>query len=143
MRYQSALARRSEISFARQLFSIIFFIRAVEQNFAEPVPESFRCKIALYSSPITNRDRARLLRDNHRDRIRFFRNAETRAMPQTKTAVERFALAHWENTGRRRDPAAAQDHAAIMQRRFRMKQRKQQLRRENRVHDHARVLVNL
>ena len=39
MRYQSAVASRREITFARQLFRIIFFIIAMEEHFAEPLPK--------------------------------------------------------------------------------------------------------
>ena len=54
MRYQSAVASRSEISFARQLFRIIFFIITVEQDLAEPLSESLGCKVPLDSAPVTN-----------------------------------------------------------------------------------------
>ena len=122
MRYQSAVASRREINFARQLFRIIFFIIAMEQHFAEPLPECFRGKIALDSAAMTDRDPAGFLRDHDRDRVRFFGDPERRAMPQAETAIERLALAHRENAGRGGDPAVAHDHAAIVQRRFRMKQ---------------------
>ena len=39
MRYQSAVASRREISFAPQLFRIIFFIIAMEEHFPEALPE--------------------------------------------------------------------------------------------------------
>src|SRR5450432_3103422 len=114
MRYQSAVASSREVSFARQLFRIIFFIIAVEQDFAEPLPESFRCKIPLDPSAVTNRNRAGLLGNNHGDRVGFLRNAQTRAMPQAEAAIEGFALAYRKNAGRRSDPTVAKNYAAIV-----------------------------
>ena len=51
MRYQSAVASRREVSFARQLFRISFFMVTMEQNFPEPLPECLRRKIPLNPTP--------------------------------------------------------------------------------------------
>src|SRR4029453_19187395 len=99
MRYQSAVASRREVSFARQLFRISFFMVTMEQNFTEPLPECLRRKIPLNPAPVTDRNGARLFRDDDGDGIRFFGNAESGSMPQTKTAIEGFALANWKNAG--------------------------------------------
>ena len=56
MRYQSAVARRREVSFARQLFRISFFMGAVEQDFAEALPKSFRGEIPFEPAAMTDRD---------------------------------------------------------------------------------------
>ncbi len=96
-------------------------MRAVEQYFAETLPESLRGKIPFEPAAMTDGNRSRLLRDHNRNGVRFLRNAERGPVPQTKTAIERLALAHGKNTGRGRDPAVAQDHSAIVERRFWMK----------------------
>src|SRR5688572_4183817 len=46
MRYQSVVASRREINFARQLFRICFFIfiSALQQDFADALAETFRSK---------------------------------------------------------------------------------------------------
>ncbi len=82
MRYQSAVASRREVSFARQLFRIIFFMVTMEQNLAEPLPERLRRKIPLEPAPITDRNRARFFGNDDRDRIRFLGNTERGSMSQ-------------------------------------------------------------
>ena len=69
MRYQRVVARRREINFARQLFRISFFISALEENFANPLSESFRGEIALDPAPVADRNPPRLFRDYDGDRI--------------------------------------------------------------------------
>ena len=51
-------------------------------------------------------------------------------MPKAEAAIKRFALAHRENAGGGSDPTVAHNHAAIVERRFRMEKRKQKLGRE-------------
>ena len=63
-------------------------------------------------------------------------------MTQTQTAIERLALAHRKNAGRGRDAAIADDDAAIVQRRLRMKEREQQLDRKIRINRHPGLFVN-
>src|SRR6266480_353726 len=133
MRYQSAVASRREVSFARQLFRISFFMVTMEQNFAEPLPESLRRKIPLEPAPMTNRNRAGLFGNDDRNRVRFLGNAKRGAMPQSQTAIERLPLADREDASRGRDPAVSQDHAAVVQRRFGMKEREQQFSRKSPV----------
>jgi hypothetical protein len=53
MRYQRAVARRREVSFAGQLFRISFFM-TMEQDFAEALPETFGGKVAFNPPAITN-----------------------------------------------------------------------------------------
>src|SRR6266513_4190942 len=80
MRYQSVVASRSEINFARQLFRISLFIFAVQQNFRDPLPEGLRCDIALDSAPVANGNAACLFGDDYRDGIRFLSYSEPGAM---------------------------------------------------------------
>ena len=54
MRYQSVVASRREINFARQLFRICFFISALEQDFGDALAEAFRREIALDPPPVTD-----------------------------------------------------------------------------------------
>src|SRR5204863_9831149 len=54
IRYQSVVASRREINFARQLFRISFFISALEQQFADTFAESFRGKAALDPAAMTD-----------------------------------------------------------------------------------------
>src|SRR3954469_20716984 len=63
IRYQSVVASRREINFARQLFRISFFISPLEQQFADALPERFRSEIPLDSPAVTNRNTACLFRD--------------------------------------------------------------------------------
>src|SRR2546423_15146533 len=81
IRYQSVVANRSEINFARQFFRISLFILAVQQNFGDPLTESLRSEIALDSSPMTNGNCAGLLRNDHRHAIRFFSTPQSRPVP--------------------------------------------------------------
>ena len=80
IRYQSIVASRTDINFARQFsrvslasrteinFARQFFIIAVQQNFRDPVAKCFRSKIALDSPPVTNGNTASLFRGDHRYR---------------------------------------------------------------------------
>src|SRR5437588_11634292 len=63
-------------------------------------------------------------------------------MAQTKTAIQCLTLAHRENAGRSSNSAVADDHAAVMQRRFRMKNAEKQLHRKIRIERHAGFFVN-
>src|SRR3954463_15380719 len=60
IRYQSVVASRREINFARQLFRISFFISPLEQQFADAFAESLRGKAALDPAAMANRDPAGL-----------------------------------------------------------------------------------
>src|SRR5947207_502582 len=60
IRYQSVVASRREINFARQFFRISLFIFGVQQDFRDPLAERLRSEIALNSSPMTNGNTARL-----------------------------------------------------------------------------------
>src|SRR6266849_2881205 len=50
IRYQSVVASKREINFARQFFRISFFIIAVQENFADAFAECFRSEPALDSA---------------------------------------------------------------------------------------------
>jgi len=80
MRYQSVVARRREINFARQLFRIRLFIFTVQQNFRDSLTERFGCEIALDSAPMANGNSACLFGHDHRDGIRFLSDSEPGAM---------------------------------------------------------------
>ena len=64
-------------------------------------------------------------------------------MPQTKTAIEGFALADWKNAGGGGNSTVAQDHAAIVQRGFRLKKGEEQFRRKRCIDDHSRFFIDL
>src|SRR6266508_579674 len=66
IRYQSVVASRREINFARQFFRIILFIFAVQQNLRDPLTKSLRSEIALNSTPVTNGNTAGLFGDDYR-----------------------------------------------------------------------------
>ena len=91
---------------------------------------------------MANRNATRLLRNNDRDGVRFFGDAERRPMAQAKTAIQCLTLAHRENAGRSSNSAVADDHAAVMQRRFRMKNAEKQLDRKIRIERHPGFFVN-
>ena len=80
IRYQSVVASRREINFARQFFRISLFIFAVQQNLRDPLAESLRSEIALNSPPVTNGNTARLFGDDYRDGIRFLSNPKPGAV---------------------------------------------------------------
>src|SRR5262245_51134834 len=80
IRYQSVVASRREINFARQFFRISLFIFGVQQNFRDPLAKGFRGKIALNSAPVTNGNTARLFGDDDRYGIRFLGNPEAGTM---------------------------------------------------------------
>src|SRR5262249_27538708 len=77
IRYQSVAASRSEINFACQFFRISLFILAVQQNFRNPLTETFRSEIALNSAPMTNGNRTGLLRNYYCHGIGFFSDPQT------------------------------------------------------------------
>src|SRR5207237_1941903 len=64
IRYQSVVASRREINFARQFFRISLFIFAVQQDFRDPLTERLRSEIALDSAPMTNGNTACLFGDD-------------------------------------------------------------------------------
>src|SRR3954466_14474819 len=64
IRYQSVVASRREINFARQLFRISFFISSLQQQFANPLAERFRSKIAFDPASLANRNTPGLFRNN-------------------------------------------------------------------------------
>src|SRR5436190_604747 len=72
--------RLCRINFARQLFRIILFIFAVQQNFRDPLTERLWCEIALDSPPVANGNSTRLFGDDYRDGIRFLSYSEPGAM---------------------------------------------------------------
>src|SRR5947208_8553695 len=80
IRYQSVVASRSEINFARQFFRISLFIIAVQQNFSDPLTKRLRSEIALNSPPMTNGNAASLFGYDHRHGVRFLGDPEARAM---------------------------------------------------------------
>src|SRR5438034_10942800 len=71
IRYQSVVASRSEINFARQFFRISFFIFAVQQNFGNALTERLWSEIALDSSPMTNGNIACFLGHDDGHGVRF------------------------------------------------------------------------
>src|ERR1043166_2681420 len=89
MRYQSVVASRREINFARQFFRISLFIFAVQQNLRDPLPKCLRRKIALNSTPMTNGNTARFFGDNYRHGVRLFGDPQSGPMTQSETAIER------------------------------------------------------
>src|SRR5439155_5172131 len=123
IRYQSVVASRREINFARQFFRISLFIIAMQQNFRDALTKCFRSEIALDSPTVTNGNTASLFRDNHRYRVRFLGDSEASAMPQSQTSVQRLPLTNRENAGRGRNPAVANDDAAIVKSRLWVKDR--------------------
>src|ERR1700746_185241 len=80
IRYQSVVASRREINFARQFFRISLFIFAVQQNLRDSLAKGLRSKIALHSPPATNGNTARLFGDDYRHCVRFLSNPESGAM---------------------------------------------------------------
>src|SRR4029077_17854487 len=116
IRYQSVVASRREINFARQFFRISLFIFAVQQNFRDSLPERFRCEIALDSTPMANGNTACLFRDDYRHGIRFLGNPKPCAMTQSQAAIQCFALTHRKNAGRSCDSSITNNHSAIVQR---------------------------
>src|SRR5207247_3575957 len=66
IRYQSVVASRREINFARQFFRISLFIFGMQQNLRDPLTKSLRSEIALNSTPVTNGNTACLFGDDYR-----------------------------------------------------------------------------
>src|SRR6266852_2941449 len=79
IRYQSVVASRREINFARQFFRINLFIFAVQQNLRDPLAKGLRSKIALNSPPMANGNTTRLFGDDYRHGVRFLSNPEAGA----------------------------------------------------------------
>ena len=80
IRYQSVVASRSEINFARQFFRISLFILAVLQNFGNALAERLWSEIALNSSAVTNGNSACLFRYDDSDGVRFLGDSEPGAV---------------------------------------------------------------
>src|SRR5438552_14819719 len=80
IRYQSVVARRSEINFACQFFRISLFIFAVQQNFGNALTERLWSEIALNSTPVTNGNSACLLRYDDGNGVRFLSDSEPGAV---------------------------------------------------------------
>src|SRR5438034_1416618 len=80
IRYQSVVASRNEINFARQFFRISLFILAVQQNFGDPLPKRLGIEIALNSAPVANGNTAGLFRNDHRHGIGFLGDPEPGAV---------------------------------------------------------------
>src|SRR5438876_2739282 len=76
IRYQSVVASRSEINFARQFFRISLFILAVQQNFGNALSERLRGEIALNSAPVTNGNSACLFRYDDSHGVLFLGDSE-------------------------------------------------------------------
>ena len=74
------VASSREISFARQFFRMNLFIIRMQKNFGDTLPKCLRREIALNSAPVTNGNSASLLRNDDRNRVRFFSNTETGAV---------------------------------------------------------------
>src|SRR5437764_8726899 len=127
IRYQSVVASRREINFACQLFRISFFIGPLQQNFANPLVKTFRGKTPFDPPAVTNGNSTGLLRNDHGNRVRFFRQTEPGAMTQSEAAIERLTLTNRKNTGRGRNAAIANNDAAIVQGCFGMKDGQHQL----------------
>ena len=70
-----------------------------------------------------------LFRYDDRDGVRFFRDSKCRTMPEAQSAVEVFALADRKDAGRRDDPIVPNNHATIVERCLREKNRDQKLLR--------------
>src|SRR5438034_3506617 len=94
IRYQSVVARRSEINFARQFFRISLFIFAVQQNFGNALAKCFWSEIALNSSPVANGNSACLFRYDDSDGVRFLSDSEPGAVTYSRTAVTCFRLTY-------------------------------------------------
>src|SRR6187399_2052865 len=80
IRYQSVVASRRVINFARQLFRISFFISPLEQQFADAFPESLGSKAAFDPAAMANGKAARFLRNDHGDGVGFLRDPEPGAV---------------------------------------------------------------
>src|SRR5712691_3665432 len=63
-------------------------------------------------------------------------------MTQAQAAIERLALADWKNTGGGGNSAIANDHPAVMQRGFRMKNSQSELDGKIGVERHPRLFVD-
>src|SRR5205085_2942596 len=84
-------------------------------------------KIALNPATMANGNPSRLFRDNDCHGVRFFGDPQGSPMTQTEAAIQSFPLAYRKNAGRSRDPTVSNDDSAVMQRRFRMENAKDQL----------------
>src|SRR5262245_51793771 len=87
IRYQSVVASRREINFARQFFRIRLFIFAVQQYLRDPLAESLWSEIALNSTPMTNGNITRLFGDDDRHGVRLFSNSEPGSMTQSQASI--------------------------------------------------------
>src|SRR5262252_5699207 len=91
---------------------------------------------------MTNGNSARLLGNYDSDGVRLFGNSESGAVPQPETAIQCFPLAHGKNACRSCDPSVPNDHSAVMQCGFWMKDRQHQFDRKLAVDDDASFLIN-
>src|SRR5947199_3258914 len=70
IRYQSVVASRREINFARQFFRISLFIFVIQQDSQNSLAKSARRKMASISTPMTNENPARPFAYNYRSATR-------------------------------------------------------------------------
>ena len=68
--------------------------------------------------------------------VKACKASESGTMPQTQRAVKVFALAHREDAGGRDDPIVPNNHAAVVERCLRKKDRNQELLRHVAINIH-------
>ena len=107
------------------------------QQTAQAHPQAFHRQIAFNVAADSHADRARFFRDNHRHRIGFLGDADARAMPRSQLRREHRIHRERKKTGGGRNAVPLHNHRAVVQRRARPENRRQQIVGKPRIHSHA------
>src|ERR1700726_4969007 len=91
---------------------------------------------------MANENPAGLFRNDDSHGVGFLGDAEPGAMTQAKATIEGFALAHWKNTRGRSHSAIPDNYTAVVQRRFRMKYRQEELDRKLGIQSDTGLFIN-
>ena len=115
----------------------MFRIIVEEKKLVEFGLKALRIKVSFDCAAMANGNDAGLLADHDDHGIVILTQAQAGAVAQTEIPVEIAPLAHRKNTCRRDDPAAADDHAPVVQGCLGIKNRDQQFGGQFGINRHA------
>ena len=107
----------------------------------QPRPERVGGQAAFELAAHCQRDRARLLGDDNRNRVVLFGEAERRAVAGAEIAAHAWIDRQRQKTGRGRDAIALDDDRAVVQRRRWLEDARQQVVGDHRVERNAALDV--
>src|ERR1051325_1289874 len=103
----------------------------------EQIAHLLRREMTIQEAVARDGDRGRLFRDDQHGRVRFFREPERRAMARAQRFVGDFELRERQHAPRPDDLIAADQDRAVVQRRIRREDRRQQVRGDLGFHRYA------